>query len=229
MKGFITVKEGIYCVGGSNLSHPNDGAVYLVDFGKDLVMIDSGTSKGFKKIIANILSTGLDPSRIRDLFLTHCHIDHIGSAHIFRERFSLRIVAHEFDSEPIERGDQVMTGASWYGESLPPTPVDYRLKGQREIFSYDEGELVCIHTPGHTPGSISIYLEKEGDKILFGQDIHGPFLESFGSDIDKWAISMKILLDLNCDILCEGHFGIYQPASKVREYIEGYLRYYGKL
>ncbi|OPZ51310.1 MAG: hypothetical protein BWY90_01468 [Deltaproteobacteria bacterium ADurb.BinA014] len=37
---------------------------------------------------------------------------------------------------------------------------------------------------------------------------------------------MQKLLDLNADILCEGHFGIYEPKEKVRDYIERYLEEY---
>ncbi len=37
---------------------------------------------------------------------------------------------------------------------------------------------------------------------------------------------MQALLALEADILCEGHFGIYQPKSKVLDYIERYLAEY---
>jgi hypothetical protein len=37
---------------------------------------------------------------------------------------------------------------------------------------------------------------------------------------------MNELLELNADILCEGHFGIYKPKDKVRNYIERYLEEY---
>jgi hypothetical protein len=39
---------------------------------------------------------------------------------------------------------------------------------------------------------------------------------------------MEELLALNADILCEGHFGIYQPNKKVTAYIERYLEEYGE-
>ena len=84
----------------------------------------------------------------------------------------------------------------------------------------------CLHTPGHTPGSISVYIDRGGKRILFGQDIHGSFLSSFGSDIEEWKKSMKKLLDLEADILCEGHFGIYRSKDSVEEYIKNYLRMY---
>ena len=87
--------------------------------------------------------------------------------------------------------------------------------------------MICLHTPGHSPGSISLYLDKEDERILFGQDIHGPFLADFGANMSHWRESMEILLELNADILCEGHFGIFRPADKVRRYIERYLEEYG--
>jgi len=59
--------------------------------------------------------------------------------------------------------------------------------------------------------------------VLFGQDVHGPFDPSFGSDIDEWRRSMKRLIEMEADILCEGHFGVFKPAEAVRRYIAGCL------
>jgi glyoxylase-like metal-dependent hydrolase (beta-lactamase superfamily II) len=66
-------------------------------------------------------------------------------------------------------------------------------------------------------------VEKAGKKILFGQDIHGPFYESFGSNLNDYQSSMQKLLDLQPDILCEGHFGIIKPADEVEQYIKNYM------
>ena len=87
-------------------------------------------------------------------------------------------------------------------------------------------DLICLHTPGHTRGGISVYVDIGDVRVLFGQDIHGPFNKEWGSDMNQWRNSMQTLLNLEADILCEGHFGIYQPASAVRNYIEGYLKRY---
>ncbi len=64
-------------------------------------------------------------------------------------------------------------------------------------------------------------------RVLFGQDLHGPLLEEFGSNLDDWDRSTKKLLDLNADILCEGHFGIYKTKKEVKDYILSYRRQYG--
>jgi hypothetical protein len=70
-------------------------------------------------------------------------------------------------------------------------------------------------------------MDKSGKRILFGQDIHGPFFAEFGSDIGLWQTSMEKLLALKADVLCEGHFGVYRPNEKVTDYIERYLDEYG--
>jgi len=84
-----------------------------------------------------------------------------------------------------------------------------------------------LQTPGHTPGSLSAYVRIGRKKILFGQDIHGPFHPDFLSDIEEWSRSMHKLLNLEPDILCEGHFGVISPASQVRSYINSYLQQFG--
>jgi len=91
---------------------------------------------------------------------------------------------------------------------------------------FGEVEFNIIHTPGHTPGSLAVYCDISDKRILFGQDIHGPFDVSFGSDINAWKKSMNKLLALDADILCEGHFGVFKGKEKVNEYIKSYLDKY---
>ena len=218
--------DGIYLIGGPNITSSDDAAIYLIDFTGELVMIDAGAGRSTEKIVRNIEILGLKPANISHLILTHCHIDHIGSAPFFNERYGTKIAIHELDVKAVETGDSLKTAANWYGTTFPPTKVDRKLKGSHEILKFGAEELHCLHTPGHTPGSIAVYLDRGGKRVLFGQDIHGPFNAAFGSDIEAWKKSMQTLLALNADILCEGHFGIYQPKEKARVYIERYLEEY---
>ena len=112
-------------------------------------------------------------------------------------------------------GDPVLTAANWYESDFPPTKIDERLSGPEGALG-PGGELKWLHTPGHTPGSICLYLDRAGERVLFGQDIHGPFLPSFKSDINLWKSSMEKLLALDADVLCEGHFGIFRPRDRVK-------------
>jgi glyoxylase-like metal-dependent hydrolase (beta-lactamase superfamily II) len=220
------IAEGIYLIGGPNISRSDDASVFIIDFDGELVMIDAGAGGSAKILQKNMEGAGLDPQAISTLILTHCHIDHIGSAPYFRDHSGCRIIMHDRDADAVEQGDPIRTAANWYETTFPPTRIDERLKENHEILLFGGQELHCLHTPGHTPGSLSIYLDRGGRRILFGQDIHGPFLSSFGSCIDDWKKSMALLLALQADILCEGHFGIFQPKEKVRKYIEKYLSQY---
>ncbi len=201
--------------------------VYLLDLG-DLALIDTGAGPSFKTIVSNIEKLGFDPHRISTIILTHCHIDHIGAAGSFRENFNSRIVMHELDARAVEAGDQRTTAAFYYNIDFKPLPIDVKLTLEEEHIFAGNHDLVCLHTPGHSPGSLSVYVDLGGERILFGQDIHGPFLKDFGADMAAYTRSMKKLLALNADILCEGHFGVYRPKEQVREYIERYLEEYGE-
>jgi glyoxylase-like metal-dependent hydrolase (beta-lactamase superfamily II) len=218
--------KGVYLIGGAGMTTADDAAIYLIDFDGDLILIDSGAGRSSSQIIRNIEMLGLNPANISHLILTHCHIDHIGSAPFFKKQYGAKILIHELDAPAVEKGDSRKTAANWYGTTFPPTAVDRKLKGEHEILTFGGEELHCLHTPGHTPGSISLYLDRAGKRVLFGQDIHGPFHKDFDSDIDIWKKSMRKLLDLNADILCEGHFGIFDSKERTRSYIEGYLEEY---
>lgn len=220
------IVEGIWMVGGPDISAPEDAAVFVVACGDEFVMIDAGAGKSAIVLEERIRECGLDPRRLATLILTHCHVDHIGAAHYFKETYGCRIVAHDLDADAIETGDPRRTAASWYGVKLPRTTVDMRLKGDQTVLRFADRQLHCLHTPGHTPGSMAIYIDIAGQRILFGQDIHGPFHIEFGSDMVSWRASMEKLIALNADILCEGHFGVYAPRERVTKYIRGYLDRY---
>lgn len=225
--GIKKVWDGIFLVGGQKISDMRDCSVYLIDFEGELVFIDSGAGPGMEKILHNVKKLGFDPKKISTVILTHCHIDHAGGARRLKSEFGARIFIHERDAKAVEAGDVIRTAASWYNLGFPPLSVDYKMTGKEEKLYFAGQELFCLHTPGHTPGSISLYLERNGKKVLFGQDIHGPFRTEFGSNLIDWQVSMEMLLALEADILCEGHFGVYEPKNMVREYIERYLDEYG--
>lgn len=225
MSKAITICDGVYAVGGPELSRSEDAYVYLVDAKSSLVLIDAGVGYGIEKIEKNIRSLGLEPARVWHVIATHCHIDHIGGLHHWRDRYASRIIAHELDRAGIEGENNDLTAASMYGVSYMPVKLDTILSGEHNQMRLGEVEFQFLHTPGHTPGSLSVYIDTPEGRVLFGQDIHGPFSYSWGSDIAEWRRSMRKLLDLKADFLCEGHAGIYK-GDRIKEYIEGYLKRY---
>ncbi len=225
--GIKEIHDGIYLIGSSDLTDSRDCCVYLLNLG-ELVLIDTGAGLSVNAIIGNIEKLGLKTTPLSTIILTHCHIDHVGGAQALQQKYGARIIMHELDARPLENGDQRMTAAYWYGVNFQPLPIDIKFSGPRYTLSIGSYDIVLIHTPGHTPGSISAFIDKSGKRILFGQDIHGPFLTDFGANMKDWTQSMRQLLALNADILCEGHFGIYQSNKKLTAYIERYLEEYGE-
>jgi glyoxylase-like metal-dependent hydrolase (beta-lactamase superfamily II) len=217
----VNIFSNIYLIGGPELSYSYDCLIYLIDFG-DLVIIDSGVGLSSQLIEDNILSLGFNPDKITTVIATHSHFDHIGSLHYFKDKYHAKIVAHELDAVSIEQG--INTAAEVYNVKYIPCPVDKKIKGETETLHFGNNKLNIVHTPGHTEGSIAVYMDTDGKRVLFGQDIHGPYLPEWGADIIKARKSLQKLIDLKADILCEGHFGIFEPASEVQDFISKYLK-----
>lgn len=211
----------MYLIGGSGLSDSYDCAVYLIAADK-LVLVDSGAGRSFEKLVSNIRGIGFDPRKIGAVLVTHAHIDHIGALRRFRETYGARVIAHELDAGRIETGKNI--GAEAYGVPYEPCPVDERIRGGESALHFGGMDIHVIHIPGHTPGSIAAYVDTAEGRVLFGQDIHGPYLPEWGADREKAKESLEKLIALKAGILCEGHFGVYQPAAAVERYIRGYLR-----
>ena len=140
-----------------------------------------------------------------------------------RDRFGCRIVAHEKDAEFLENGDSEVTAASWYGAQMKPLAVDRKISASRETIRVGDGTITALHCPGHSPGSLVFITALEGQRVLFGQDVHGPLHPSLLSDTSAYRRSLQRMLDLNADILCEGHFGVIRGKEAVRRFIRSYM------
>ena len=210
--------KDIYHIGDSGCS------VFLINTHSEegLVLIDCGMSL---EMIKKINKVNLNPMDIKHCIITHFHIDHIAACYDLKQfNKKVKYYAHELDADAIEEeGHDRETAAKWYGVNYKPIKLTKRLKGDLEILNLGIYDFQCIHIPGHTPGSISILIETEDQKkILFGQDVHGPIIPGV-SNFEDYQNSLRKLLDLNADILCEGHFGIFHPAKEVQRYIKQYI------
>jgi len=213
------ITDIIWRVGGPDMTSGRDSAVYLLDLGGP-VLIDCGSGHGFDRMIDNIGKAGFNPDDLKTLIMTHCHADHIGGATLLKSRFGTKFIIHEKDAEIVERGDIRLTASFCFGVDFKPLPVDKKLEGGSGTLRFGAYDLNWVHTPGHTPGSISLYLDTGGQRILFAQDIGAPLLKEFDCDPPAWLESIQKLFALEADILCDGHSGAYGPKNVVREYLE---------
>jgi glyoxylase-like metal-dependent hydrolase (beta-lactamase superfamily II) len=219
----MKVTKEIFQVGGRGLTSHEDGAIYLIRFEDHGALVDAGCGRSVAKLMRNISSRGVSPEQIEYLLITHCHFDHTGGARALRERLECEVIAHELDARFLEEGDGEVTAASWYGSSMEAFAVDRKLSGTQEDIYLGGRVIKAIHTPGHSPGSVVYLTESEGLRVLFGQDVHGPLHPSLLSNREDYLQSLERLLSLEADILCEGHFGVYEGRKAVEEFIKSYM------
>lgn len=208
-------------VGGADLSDPRDCLCYLVQGDTARVLIDCGAGPSLPQILDLVTQAGGGPPS--HLLLTHAHIDHAGGAAELRRRTGCSVIIHQGDAEVLASGDDRRSAAGWYGLALEAVQPDEVLSGDGAILLGPGQELVILHTPGHTPGSLSAWCLAGEMKVLFGQDVHGPFAADFGSDKQQWQRSMQRLLELEADMLAEGHYGVFRPAAEVRAFLHEQL------
>ncbi|MFX0137981.1 MAG: MBL fold metallo-hydrolase [Candidatus Hodarchaeota archaeon] len=202
-----------------------DSIKYFIDTKSSdgLVLIDPGLYITF---IQEIEDSGFSPKDINHCLITHGHLDHYGACHELKQfNGNIRFYAHELDAEKIEQKlKRESIEENYPGYDYTPIKISKKIKGDYEILTFGNYELRCIHTPGHSPGAVAYFLESGQAKVLFGGDIGGWSLKIYDGNIHEYLNSMKKLLDLNVDILCDGHEGAIKPAKKVSEYIQDLMK-----
>jgi len=224
----LKITERVYLVGGGawGYSASGDCNLYLIDGGGSLALVDTGGGNGIPKVLENIERMGLNPGDIEVAFITHCHYDHIGGNKDLKEKTGCKIAAHEAEKEEIESLGELTLYSMGAEDGLEfkAAKVDISLHGGEKIYVGDL-EIEIIHTPGHTPGGISLSF-KDGDKtVLLPGDTASAqgrlgFINGPGFDLEAWKASIKKMLALKPDMMFPGH-GVFVLSGAV-EHLEVY-------
>ena len=125
---------------------------------------------------------------IRYIVNTHCHVDHIMGNKRMKELTGAEIIIHEIEA-PALIHQPAQTFQMFGGEPSPPADIVVR---DGDVISIGETSLSVIHTPGHSPGSISLYhngMLFTGDTLFVGSvgrtDLDGGSMETLVSSIRK--------------------------------------------
>jgi len=153
--------------------------------GGEAVCIDPGDEP--EQILALARDLGV---RITRLVATHAHLDHVLGARALREATGASFLLHPADDEIARLVPQ--HAALWLGAPAPPPPpVDHALADGLDL-EIEGVSLRVLHTPGHTPGSVSLYapgLLFSGDTLFRGSigrwDLGGNQRQLMASILDR--------------------------------------------
>jgi hydroxyacylglutathione hydrolase len=210
--------------------------VFLLQGDEGSILIDTGNPGKVDLILERLAKHGVAPGDIRLILLTHGHTDHFGSAAALRERTGAPVAIHALDAEAVRQGIHLPG-------SLQPTvpliaPV-IRISALRnlavperapafepDIVYEEEWRLEeygvagrVIHTPGHTPGSVSVLLDSGeaivGDMVISGflRLLRWPRLPIVAWDLERNWESLRWLLDLSPRVIYTSHGGPFETKD----------------
>ena len=143
----------------------SENSFILSDETKECIFIDPGFyyDEEYQEIKDYVRENNLKPVKITN---THCHFDHIMGVEFVRNEFKIPFYAHADDVFWVEKA--VAQGQMFGFEMNPVAPVDAFLS-ENEFVEFGNSRLQIIHVPGHSPGHVVFYNEK--DKILIAGDV----------------------------------------------------------
>lgn len=164
---------------------PLDVNCWIVGCGetKECVVIDPGGDGSV--ILAKLKDLDLEPVYVIN---THGHFDHIGGNAYLIRNTSARLMMHKADLQFLK---EARAHALRWGMEFEDSPLPDRFLSDNEELALGNIALKILHTPGHSPGSISLLTEKHlfcGD-LLFSSSIGRTDLP--GGDFDQLISSVR--------------------------------------
>jgi len=230
----VKITPRIYQLGGRWGSGVLGANVFLL-LGDDLTIVDTGFKGRSRHILKEVQELGYSPTYIAIIIITHHHADHVGSLPELKKVTQAKVVAHPADAVYID-GRLPQPGPArpqWLNKMLTPlgglwatTPVtvDIPVNDGDELTMC--GGIRILHTPGHTPGSISLLLQQErliivGDLIAHRFGLRLPS-RMFTVDIAEEIRSIREVASLDFDIICFGHGSpiVHEAHSTIAKFAE---------
>ena len=181
----------------------------VIEKASNHVMIVDGPPDSFDAAVREIESRDLTPEMI---LITHGHWDHIGDADALRNHYQIPTLVHDGDRHKLENPT--------YGDIQGFAPDQIIAEGDRVQLG-DVGFDV-LHTPGHSPGQVSLY--SAGEKIMIGGDTLFPggygTIEIADASAEQTVETIRRLLDLPDDTVVYPGHGLTTTIGAERHWME---------
>jgi hydroxyacylglutathione hydrolase len=105
--------------------------------------------------------------KVKQIVVTHAHIDHVGGAMKLKQRTGAPILLNQNDQALLKMMD---TQAAWVGMRPPGKIAVDQSVGDADRLKVGKLEATVMHTPGHTEGSICLYFPAE-QKLIAGDTL----------------------------------------------------------
>src|SRR5581483_11905680 len=188
----------------NNPMHPQFTTIYLVGKGQ-VFTIDSGEDdERYRWMLKGYLAAS-EKAEIGQSAVTHFHADHSANLRWLREEFGAEVLTMR-NAPPL------------LGDRLPDRGV--RLLDDGDVVGpSDTVRMTVLHTPGHSPDSVSYYLEDEG--VLFSGDTVLGGSTTTVADLGDYLASLQRLRALpNLRLICPGHGPVIDnPVAWIDEYV----------
>ena len=190
----------------------NNCNTYLINE-KHPILIDTGLSMCLNDVLEDIKSDGIDPETIELIISTHSHPDHFDGVQHFMSKDTKMALHRDEDTFLKETGKGFY---NMFGLQIPDYRVDSYL--QEGSLKVNDTLMEIYHTPGHSPGSVSLYLPDSktlivGDVIFQAGVGRTDFPGGDGSLLKK---SIERLSQLDIDYLLPGHGDIVEGSDRVK-------------
>lgn len=169
----VLLAPGVYRI--PTLGDAINSFAFLDEDGQ-VTLVDCGLARAPARIVAALAGIGRHPSDVTRILLTHAHGDHAGGARDMVDRSKVAGVdVHADDVEYITRGEQAPGAAGGLARLLHRGPASrFDPVAVSEVLSGDQllpiaGGVRVLHTPGHTPGHVSLLHEPSG--VLITGDV----------------------------------------------------------
>jgi hydroxyacylglutathione hydrolase len=143
-------------------------SVFGDEHSKEALVVDPGDN--IPMILAVLNRHGL---KLKSIVITHAHIDHIGGAQKLKEATGAPVYMNEAD---LPLADHLAVQAQWLGVEEPERPQIDTYSRDGDTLRVGATEIQVLQTPGHTPGSLSLWIPAE-KKLLAGDTL---FRDSIG-------------------------------------------------
>ena len=183
-----------------------ENTIIVFDKTKECVIIDPGCyTISEKDTLQKYISiNNLIPVK---LINTHCHIDHILGNNFIAKTYDLELEMNINDMELIKSSNEIAQLYGFTDYEMSPLPKKFLNEG--DTLEFGNSQFKILFTPGHAPGHISLYSEKDGllisGDVLFNNSIGRTDLPGGNYDLLIESIKNKILtLNDNTIVYC-GH------------------------